>query len=504
MYHLTAAMRYHRLPNARASNEEYLFWHPYWVMIRDSIMGEIMIKRKGTTYLPKLESQDEEQYRAFLQRAVFYNMTARTVNALTGAVHMRDPLVENAPVSMPLLSVTRDGQSFNAFAKKITREIISVGRVGVLIDAPEFGGDPYFAPYVAEDILDWQVVRDRGRDRLKKVVLREYIDVAEGTSGTTTMEDYVRVLLIDNDGIYKQRVYPDGDPTSADYREVTPLKNGEPMTEIPFLFIGPYDFGTDIEKPPILDIALLNLAHYQCYAQLQAGRFYTATPVWAVFLNGGGSEDLEYTVGPDVVWQLGGQDKAELIEFSGAGLRYLESALGILEHQIVSLGGKLGAPSRGVAAESGDSVAMRERGEATFVHSMLTIMADSMTLLLRELAAWRGTPSPNLTVKFAQDALEMYMSDREIRAIQNLWKTGMLPIEALYAVYKDANVLPADMSLEEFRTSLPNMSPDTEQKVLFEREKGKITRRNMKTQADTCPPASEPQPQQNQGSAPRE
>ena len=486
----TAPLLYARLPHVRACNHDYLFWHPYWTMIRDVVMGEIMVKRKTTTYLPKLEAQDDDEYKAFLMRSVFFNMTARTVNALTGAVHMRDPLIANLPESVELLNVTRDGQSFTAFAKRITRETITTGRFGVLVDAPEGRGDPYFAGYVAEDITDWEMYRKNGRDRLRRVVLREYIDVAgDNDNLATKTEEYARVLLIDETGVYRQRVYPSGDPTSQDFKEITPLKNGAPMDYIPFWFIGPFDFGTDIEKPPILDIALLNLAHYQCYAQLQSGRFFTATPVWAVFLQGGGQDDLEFRVGGPAVWQLGSQDKAELIEFGGSGLSYLENALVMLEHQIVSLGGKLGAPTRGTAAESGDSVSLRERAEATFVHSMLTIMGDASTALLRELCAWRGIPAPDLTVKYAQDALDLYMTDREIRAIQSLWKTGIMPVEALYAIYRDANVLPADMSLDEFRESLPRMSPDTEQKVLFEREKGKVARKNMKAQPQ---PAAQP------------
>lgn len=478
MYNITASMRYASMANPKASNEEYLFWHKYWNMIRDVVLGEIMIKNRTTHYLPRFEDQTDEEYRAYLQRAIFYNMTARTVNSLTGAVHVRDPIIENLPDSIDLLNVTKDGQSFNAFAKKMTRELITMGRYGILIDAPEEGGDPYFAPYIAEDILDWSFTTIRGRTKVKKVVLREYTSI-ENSVGTNTIDDFVRVLILDEDGIYRQRIYPDGDPTSLSYMEITPLRNGEVLREIPFLFMSPYDFGTDIEKPPILDIALLNISHYQAYAHLQSGRYFTATPVWAVFLHGSSNEDTEYKVGGNAVWQFGDQDDARLIEYSGSGLKYMENALDMLEHQIVSLGGKLGASARGTAAESDTSVSAREKGEQTFVHSMLTIMGDGLTALLRELALWHGTPAPDLTVRLANDSLNMYMTDREIRAIKSLYETGMIPIESLYGIFKDANIIPPNMNMQEFKERLPTISPQTKQELIKEEFKSRSQERRV-------------------------
>lgn len=498
MLHMSAnSWPFPTMPSWNHCNDEYLFWFEYWTLIRDCLMGEIMIKRRGPRYLPKLTTQTDEEYRAFLSRAVFYNATARTVNGLVGAVHIREPIVTGLPDDVSLDKVTRDGQSFLSFAKSVTREVVALGRYGVLIDAPEDGGEPYLAGYVAEDIVDWSTRRVMGRDTLDRVVLRE--TTREGSGLDTKAVTRYRVLFLDEGGVYRQRIYDeDADLRTGPYVEITPLRAGRLLTHIPFLFFSPYDFRSDVDKPPMLDIALMNLSHYQSYAELEHGRFYAAVPVWAVYLAGGADEGADFKVGPNVIWQLGQNDKVELHEFNGGSLKFLENALVTKEQQIAALGGKLGTQPRGTAAESSESVALRERGEASFLQSMISIMGDGMTMLLRELCAWRGAPSEEVHVKFSTEAVEMYLGPRELAAIERLYKTGLLPVEVIYAVFRDANILPVDMSMDEFIALLPTVTPPTEQQIIATEEKLKAEKK-YKPKPE---PKVVPQGQVNPGKAP--
>lgn len=179
------------------------------------------------------------------------------------------------------------------------------------------------------------------------------------------------------------------------------------------------------------------------------------------------------------VWQLSSNDDVELKEFGGDGLKFLENALKDMEAQIMAVGGKLGAPVRGVAAEASDSLAQRERSEQSFVQSMLAIMSQGMTILLRRLCGWSGRPAPEVSVRFLPDALEMYLSDRELCAITNLYKTCLMPVEVLYAVICGANVLPSTMDREEFKSLLPQNSPDTQEKLALEEGRARTQSRSQ-------------------------
>jgi hypothetical protein len=440
------ASLYQMLPNTSVTNADYLFWHPYWVLIRDCLMGEIMVKRRGTMYLPRMESQTDDEYTAYLMGAVFYNATKRTVDGLVGSVHFRPALIDDLPENFETDSVTKDGQSFETFLKRVTREVVSVGRFGILGDAPQDGGEAYLTGYDAEDIVDWTMRAEGSRMVLEYVLLREVIRVRNANGTGSEAKDTFRMLYLDEGGIYRQRYYPDGNVENGVYEEYTPLRKGTPMQEIPFIFVNPYDFGAEVEKPPILDIALLNLSHYRSYAQLEAGRFYTATPIWTVMLQGGADDQAEFTLGPNTVWQLGMNDKAEIIEFSGAGLKFLESALSTKEQQISALGGRLSGVARGTAAESAESVIARERGEASFLQSIISTMGEAGGRMLNLLAYLNGGEA-DIKVRLSSEAVEMYLDARQIRAIESLYKTGLLPIEVIYAVFRDAAILPADMGL---------------------------------------------------------
>lgn len=465
---------YTNLPNTAATNGEYLFWFPYWQTIRDCIMGEIMVKKRGSHYLPRTENQTDAEFQAYLGRATFYNATSRTLAGLVGAVHSRSPLIDGVPATMGLGSVTNDGQSFDMMMKKMTKEVIGMGRYGVMIDAPKDGGEPYFSGYETEDIIDWATVRDGSLEKLQYVVLREVVRnrMPFRTQGNELAETY-RVLFIDDDGYYKQRFYANGDIMSEDFEETVPLLQGRPMTEIPFLIVSPYDFGFDIEKPPLLDIALLNLSHYRSYAELESGRHYTATPIYTVFVGAGGDEDAEFKIGPNTVWQLGAGDKAEIMEFTGSGLKYLENAIITKEQQIASLGGKMATQSAGTAAESADAVVTRARGEASFLGSVVATISEAGSRLLSALSVWRGTPA-QIDVEYASDATEINLDGREIRAMAMLYDTGLLPLETIYTIFRQNNIIPPGIGFDEFKTMLPEYAPKVQNKIDEAEEKAKI------------------------------
>ena len=50
---------------------------PQWSRARDVIAGEDAVKAAGEKYLPRLDSQSEEEYGAYKARASFFGATAR-------------------------------------------------------------------------------------------------------------------------------------------------------------------------------------------------------------------------------------------------------------------------------------------------------------------------------------------------------------------------------------------------------------------------------------------
>lgn len=466
------------------TNWDYNNWRMIWQAIRHAMIGEVEIKRHGLTYLPQPDGMDEDQYAAYLDRAVFYNMVYRTVTGLTGAIFRRDPRVLNAgPRLMQMMSrISKDGLSLSIFAKVIAQEMLSVGRYGVLVDKASSDGPtvrPYLAGYTCENILDWSTIEIDGRDEFDYILLREFdtdrrLYIFEGNeakpnSNYGQLYFNYRILRLTWDEQFQRHVYqqefyssPGEDADLSSTPQVfVPMVFGRPMDRIPFRFFNATTNLPDVEKPPILDILTLNLSHYKTYAQLEHGRFYTANPVYYVT---GGTEDDSYHIGPSVVWEVGSNEKAGIIEFNGQGLKSLENALEAKESQVASLGGRLIGDSN-TAGQSDNQIKLKDRNEQSLLLNVTTVINENFTFLLRVMADWMNEARPELSFRTNQDFLLDQAAAREFRAITMMYEAGILPIEVIYEYFLKAEIIPEYVTKEKFlemledRQQFPN-NPD--------------------------------------------
>ena len=73
-----------------------------WLRIRDVLAGDRAIKRAGQKYVPRLDSQTDEEFRAYVERGFFYNATSRTVSGYIGMIFRRDPVLQLPDKSVAL------------------------------------------------------------------------------------------------------------------------------------------------------------------------------------------------------------------------------------------------------------------------------------------------------------------------------------------------------------------------------------------------------------------
>lgn len=448
---------------------DYQYWSPIWRMIRDAEIGEVEVKRKQQLYLPKLAGHDAEQYASYLHRAVFYNMTSKTLNALYGTMFRRNPKVSGMTKPLQKLSkrFSKDGMSLHLTSKTAAKEVLAVGRYGMLVDASSDGaGHAYVATYTAENIVDWQLEEVDGEWTYTRVVLRE-ISYQRDRSKRISPYEYssrFRILslqqLPDGGHVYEQHVYedrelngiPDLDSVPDDI--VTPTVRGEPLDRIPFVIIGPFTNHPDVQKPPILDIVTLNYSHYLSYAQLEHGRFYTANPVYYTSSGTADEGDGEYYVGPDVVWELGKDGKAGILEFNGNGLKFLENALDMKEAQIAAIGGRLMPGTAKGTAESDNSLKMKEKNEHTLLLNISDTMDDGFTKILQWWADWNNASSAQIEKMMFEVNRDFLLKDigaREFRAIHQMYADGVIPLDVVYEYLRKSEVIPEWMDGDEFK-----------------------------------------------------
>ena len=120
---------------------EYLAAAPKWERCRDAYEGGDAIKLKGRKYLPALDSHERNgtflpengaaKYAKYLERSLWYNATARTVDGLAGGIFQKAPKITAPEAVVPHLSdVTLTGQSAEMFALQAAKDVLQVGRNG--------------------------------------------------------------------------------------------------------------------------------------------------------------------------------------------------------------------------------------------------------------------------------------------------------------------------------------------------------------------------------------
>ena len=74
---------------ANSTHPDYDSKKAEWSRARDVLAGEDAVKAAGEKYLPKLDSQSEEEYAAYKGRASFFGASARTLEEYLDLVFRR-------------------------------------------------------------------------------------------------------------------------------------------------------------------------------------------------------------------------------------------------------------------------------------------------------------------------------------------------------------------------------------------------------------------------------
>lgn len=489
------------------AHPEVVYWYKSWQMIRDAGGGERPVKDAGSYYLPALEGMEPNEYNTFKDRATYYNFTGRTVNAMSGSIFRRQPVVENLKDDLMkrLERFGRDSSTFDTFSSLAAEEVMKTGRYGVLLDMPATPTPdprPYAVGYTAENILDWEEAPgEDGFLTLQRLVLREGAETRDNTSSSRKVHArYRELVLVPNPAggqMYVQYVYeiPGKDAElKPELRgpAIIPLRRGEPLNFIPFRIFGPHKSCMSVEKPPMEDIALLNLSHYRSYAYLEHGRFFAGFPIYTAEEPQGGG-DVDFKIGASRVWVIAAGGKAGIIELNGQGLKFLENALEQKEAQAATLGGRMMDVRSVAASESDNQLKLKERNEQSVLLKLARQLDVGFAQVLRWSAWWQGLSvdeAAKITATFNKDFLFDGIGAREFRAIHAMYKDGLITIEVFFHYLRKANVTPDWMTFDEFKSQVESMTsfpgqPDAEARAAGFKDKAQqLGDANKKTELE--------------------
>lgn len=440
-----------------------------WQLMRDALAGEVEKEK----YVPKLSDQEADEYSAYVGRAEFYNATARTQVALTGLLFAKPPKVE-LPEALKTIAenVSLDDDTLEALAKNIADECLSVGRCGVLVDLPSvekadyskleaerLNLRAYATLYKAENIINWKTAKINGSNVTSLVVLAE--TYAEPTQDEFVDKIKTRYRVLDlHEGYYRQRVFSETKAGNFEVvSEIYPSTNGRKLEYLPFTFFNVNDLKTAIEKPPLLDLAKVNISHFRSEVDLEHGTHFTALPTpYVTGYQGESSEKLK--IGSTAVWVINDPSaKVGFLEFSGAGLSTLENRIAVKEKRMSILGARLLLDEK-KTAEATETLQMRKSGENAVLTSVASTISEGIVSFLKDIAFFENIAGENLIYEINTDynltMIEPQLLAQIIAGIQS----GDIPNEVLYDALLKGELMPKTIqSYEDYQAKLEQAAP---------------------------------------------
>lgn len=452
-------------------NSQYIKHATQWERCRDVIAGQDAVHAAGSKYLSMLSGQNEEEYQAYKRRATLFNAAARTLDALSGMIFSAAPRVTLPPAMSAWASdITLDGTSLTNLAKSTVEDLISVGRVGIIVEHPanELDGitvgaaeamnlRPYLRKYTAESIHDWRTGSVNGAIDLTMVKLHETIDSPSGEFETSKTEQY-RVLDL-FEGAYRVRLYQKSKAGEwALIGENFPTKNGQVLNYIPFVIINTACVGADIEKPPLLDLVDHNLAHYRNTADFEHGLHFTGLPtpvVSGVQLD----EGQKLTIGSGSAWVFPDPAaRATYLEFTGAGLTQLADAIAAKEKRMAVLGARmLDEMRRG--AESTRTTQIKHTGEFSALASLAQTASEGLRIALNYMADWAAIRGQIVCELNTQYGIES-MNPQELTALVGAWQAGAISKRSLFAKLQSGHVIADGVVFEDEQEQIDEAGPE--------------------------------------------
>lgn len=411
-----------------------------WERCRDVVSGTDAIKGKGVSYLPALEG-GESSYGAYKARAMFYPAGERTVTGLSGMLFGKAPTLTRVPTSHQddFNDVTLDGVSLLSFAGGVAREVLTVGRCGVLIEMPTTGSSrPYWVPYLAEQIINWRMQRVNGVQTLTLVVLEERVDEALDEFELRESTRY-RVLRLQptaaGNHVYTSQVYVRSVEQKNEWvgeDAVQPTRKGQPLDFIPFVCLTPDAVSCEVAKPPLLDLFDVTISHYRTEADREHGAHYTALPT-AVTIGAEMKPGEQLAIGSGTAWDLPMGASAMMLEFSGAGLAALKDILEEKRLLMVTLGARMLETQKNTA-EAAQTVRLRHAGERSALQVLAEVLSLGITLLVRWHLYWSGMDYDALAdvaVQLNPDTMDE-LSATDMQALITAWQAGAVSHKTVF------------------------------------------------------------------------
>ena len=420
--------------------------------------GTSAMRAAGERYLPKWPNEQQESYSCRLAVSTLFPAYGRTVETLTGKPFSQPVTVnDDVPgvIRALLPAIDSEGRNLDAFAAQALEVALGYGLAGILVDFPRMdgvktladqrnrGARPYFVLIKPEAIVGWRVARDGAMWRLTQLRLMETATEADGAYGEREIEQ-IRVLEPGRWEVHRKN-------SKGEWAMVE--EGLSTLAQIPFVPVYGRQTGFMRATPPLLEVAHLNVQHWQSSSDQQNILHVARVPILTVI---GASDDTEITVGASSAVKLPQGADMKWVEHTGAAIGAGRQDLVDLEERMRQAGAELLviAPGKITATQ----VATENAVGMCALQRITLGLQDGLNSALQLMANWMNLPTGG-TVTIFNDFGAQSLAEASAQLLLDANMAGKISDVTLISEWKRRNILGADVDAESERGHLDDQGP---------------------------------------------
>ena len=423
---------------------EVISMMPDWSVMAAVTRGTNYIRDLSETYLPQEPREDDDAYQTRVARSVLSPYTSRLIETAAGAI-LRKPIhVEGDQYWLDMCQdVDGLGSSINEYARRALVSSLTFGHSAILVDYPAAAGAmnlaeeramgrrPYFVHVDAPQIWGWR--KEAGTNRLLQVRIHDYDVKPINDFG----EEQVELMRVIYPGRYD--LYTLGQET-VEFTETGDYS----LAEIPLVPIYSNRRGLLFSQPSLLDIANLNITHYQRQADLIHALHIAAMPT--LVLEGWDDTTGSATMGVNYAIAMQPGNKAYYVQADATSFEAQMAELQSLEQQMSTLGvTKLFGQK--FVAESAEA----KRIDQAQSNSVLSIISQELESALNQAfgfaAQYVGIEPPEITIDRDFDYYRLIGQD--VSVLTQLNQMGKISDAMLLEILRRGEILPDNVNIED-------------------------------------------------------
>lgn len=453
--------------NPATVSGNYQIMFPRWRKMATVLGGTEAMRQAGALYLPMHAGEELDRYEERLAAATLLNITEITLESLVGRP-FSDPvqLSEDMPEQIKefMEDVDLQGNNIDVFARRWFREGFAKGFAHVLVDFPRkqpredgqprtLADDrmdnvrPYWVLIKPENLIFASVELIQGREAVTHARFLEEVTERDGFREVTKRR--IRVLEPGWQAIYEERL---------DERKKTVwVIVDEFAVDLPFIPLCTFYANKEevmLGKPPLMDLADMNIAHWQSGSDQRSVLTVSRFPILAMSGAPPGEGQMNVTVGPyHWLFTSDPQGKFYYVEHTGRAIRAGREDMNDLVEQMSHYGGEFLKKQPGRQTATARAL---DSAEATSPLQDMTLrFMDAVDHVLFMTAAWLKLPFGG-KVKIATDFGPEKSDQNDMLALQFTRKIRDISRQTYLLELKRRGLLNDEFDAEEDLMQIEN------------------------------------------------